>query len=164
MSWPSLPARATLGLSPTKTFVSSALPTSGRGVLVDTSVAVPLLVENHDAHERVLSELEPVGRGLAGHAWFETFSVLTRLPGAARRPPMEVALALRATFPVSRFLDAEGHERTARRLVELGIAGGAVYDALVGATAEAYGMPLVTRDRRALEIYRRLGVDVELLD
>jgi predicted nucleic acid-binding protein len=48
-----------------------------------------------------------------------------------------------------------GHER---------IAGGAVYDALVGSAAVAHQLALVTRDRRALPTYRALEVDVELLD
>jgi predicted nucleic acid-binding protein len=42
-----------------------------------------------------------------------------------------------------------------------GIAGGAVYDALVGATAAEHDLVLATRDRRALDIYRRLDVAVE---
>jgi predicted nucleic acid-binding protein len=36
-------------------------------------------------------------------------------------------------------------------------------DALVGATAIEHGLPLTTLDRRALDTYRVLGVDVELL-
>jgi predicted nucleic acid-binding protein len=44
-----------------------------------------------------------------------------------------------------------------------GIAGGSVYDALVGAAANKHRLRLATRDRRALEIYRALDVDVELL-
>jgi len=38
-----------------------------------------------------------------------------------------------------------------------------VYDALVGAAAAEHRLVLVTRDRRALDTYRALGVDVELL-
>lgn len=65
--------------------------------------------------------------GLAGHAWFETYSVLTRLPG-------------------------------------LGLAGGAVSDALVGSVAVVRKRPLLTRDRWALGVYRALDVDAVLLD
>jgi len=41
--------------------------------------------------------------GLAGHAWFETYSVLTRLPPGARRSPGDVLILLETTFllPVS---------------------------------------------------------------
>jgi len=45
-----------------------------------------------------------------------------------------------------------------------GSAGGAVYDALVGATAAAAGVRLTTRDRRALDTYRALDLDFEILD
>jgi predicted nucleic acid-binding protein len=52
-------------------------------------------------------------------------------------------------------------------LIELlgrtGIAGGSVYDALVGATAIEHRIKLATRDRRALATYRALQVDVEVL-
>jgi toxin FitB len=44
-----------------------------------------------------------------------------------------------------------------------GIAGGAAYDALVGAAASERGLVLATRDRRALGTYRRLDVAVELV-
>jgi predicted nucleic acid-binding protein len=50
------------------------------------------------------------------------------------------------------------------RLGTLDIAGGAVYDALVGAAAAQHGRTLMTRDRRAAEIYRRLEVTFLLLD
>jgi predicted nucleic acid-binding protein len=38
-----------------------------------------------------------------------------------------------------------------------------VYDALVGCAAAEHGITLATRDRRALEVYRAIGVDVEVL-
>ncbi|MEO8968055.1 MAG: hypothetical protein ABI355_10595 [Solirubrobacteraceae bacterium] len=44
-----------------------------------------------------------------------------------------------------------------------GVAGGAVYDALVGAAAREHDLPLVTRDQRAAETYRALAVRFELL-
>lgn len=50
-----------------------------------------------------------------------------------------------------------------RRLPEIGIHGGATYDALIGATAAAEAATLVTADRRALSTYERVGVEVELV-
>jgi predicted nucleic acid-binding protein len=47
-------------------------------------------------------------------------------------------------------------------MAELGIAGGAVYDALVAATAAEHGITLATRDRRAADTYRSLDIDFEL--
>lgn len=131
--------------------------------LVDTSVAVALSVGDHAAHDATLRALKGKTIGLAGHAWFETFSVLTRLAPPARRRPSEVARLLAHNFPQSRFLDIKGQQGLATRLAELGIAGGSVYDALVGAAARHHGLGLLTRDRRALDTYRALGVDFELL-
>ncbi len=48
-------------------------------------------------------------------------------------------------------------------LPRMGIAGGAVYDALVGAAAREHDLVLATRDRRALDTYRALDVRLELL-
>ena len=48
-------------------------------------------------------------------------------------------------------------------LAPLGIAGGAVYDALVGLAARAARIPLATRDARALGTYAVLGVEVEII-
>jgi len=130
---------------------------------VDTSAAVALALSDHSDHAATFAALVDRRRGLAGHAAFETFSVLTRLPGRARRTPATVARVLAADFPHSRFLSADGAEALLAQLAAKGIAGGSVYDALVGATAVEHGLPLATRDRRALDTYRALGVDVELL-
>jgi predicted nucleic acid-binding protein len=131
--------------------------------LVDTSVAVALSVAGHEAHSSSMHACEGMVLGLAGHAWFETFSVLTRLPGTARRGAGEVQRLLEHNFPRSRFLDARTQQSLGRRLVDAGIAGGAVHDALVGAVAAHHGLPLLSRDRRAVETYRKLDVEVRLL-
>lgn len=141
------------------------MPANGRStiVLVDTSAAVPLVVADHDHHDVTFEALRGRALGLAGHAAFETFSVLTRLPPPARRTSGMVTQLLRRTFPETRFL---GSRAAASLLADLGaarIAGGSVYDALVGAAANEHRLPLATRDRRALEVYRALDVDVELL-
>jgi predicted nucleic acid-binding protein len=134
---------------------------SGPDLLVDTSVAVALTVADHEHHETTLRALAGARLGLAGHAAFETFSVLTRLPPPARRTPAAVARLLAADFPHSRFLGGKSAAALLGDLHTLGIAGGAVYDALVGATAKEHGLTLATRDRRALETYRVLEVRIE---
>jgi predicted nucleic acid-binding protein len=48
-------------------------------------------------------------------------------------------------------------------LPTLGIAGGSVYDALVGAAAVESGLVLFSRDARAIRVYRALQVDVEVI-
>ncbi len=131
--------------------------------LIDTSVAVALTVAGHEFHARTLDEMHGKSLGLAGHAWFETFSVLTRLPPPARRNPTEVVAIMNHNFPHSKFLSAEGHRDLADRITALGIAGGAVYDALVGAVAAEHELTLVSRDRRAIDVYRAVGTNTRLL-
>lgn len=132
--------------------------------LVDSSVAIPLVLLDHEHHDRVVRHVRGRRLGLAGHAAFETYSVLTRLPSPARRRPEVVERLLRSSFPATRFLGARDAEGLFRRLAELGISGGLVFDALVGAVAVAHELPLATRDTRALEVYRALDVELELLD
>jgi predicted nucleic acid-binding protein len=132
-------------------------------LLVDTSVAVALTVADHEHHETTFAALGNRRLGLAGHAAFETFSVLTRLPTPARRAPAIVARLLAGSFPHTRFLGAQAAASLLAKLASSGIAGGAVYDALVGACASEHGLVLATRDQRALEIYRALEVRVELV-
>ncbi len=136
----------------------------GPQVLVDTSTAVALTVSDHRDHDATFEALADRRLGLAGHAAFEAFSVLTRLPAPARRTPATVARLLTANFPHTRFLSASAAAALLAELEAKGIAGGSVYDALVGAAAAQHGLPLATRDRRALVTYRALDVDVELLD
>jgi len=81
------------------------MPTSDRApdLLVDTSVAVALLVADHESHAVVAEALGSRRLGLAGHAAFETYSVLTRLPPPARRTPAAVTRLIETNFPASRF-------------------------------------------------------------
>jgi predicted nucleic acid-binding protein len=141
------------------------MPASVRApeLLVDTSIAVALVVADHDHHEATLRALGSRQLGLAGHAAFETFSVLTRLPPPARRTPATVARLLATNFPHSRYLSADAAAALLAELHAARIAGGAVYDALVGASAREHGIPLATRDRRALDTYRALDVRLEVL-
>ena len=132
--------------------------------LVDTSVAVPLVVADHEHHHAVVDAVGSRTLGLAGHAAFETFSILTRLPPPARRSPGAVARLLAQNFPATRFLSDHSAAELLARLGTLGIAGGAVYDALVGAAAVEHRLTLMTRDRRAVDTYRRLDVKFVLLD
>lgn len=133
-------------------------------VLVDTSVAVPVCFAGHQAHRSTLQDLEGKALGLSGHAAFETFSVLTRLPAPARRTPSAVRRLIVANFPQSKFLGAGAAARMLDKLPELGVAGGSVYDALIAACAVEHALPLVTRDRRAADVYRSVGAELQILD
>ena len=131
--------------------------------LVDSSVAIPLVVIDHEHHRAVARAVRGRRLGLAGHAAFETYSVLTRLPAPARRTPRVVEHLLRTSFPATRFLGADDAASLFRRLAAVGVSGGSVFDALVGAVAAAHGVPLATRDTRALDVYRALDVELELI-
>lgn len=131
-------------------------------LLVDTSVAVALCVADHEGRASSRRVVEGRRIGLAGHAAWETFSVLTRLPPPARLSPAVARRVLMANFPFTRFLGQTESGALLERLEVLGISGGSIYDALVGSVAVAAGVPLVTRDRRALPTYRLLDVDVLL--
>jgi predicted nucleic acid-binding protein len=133
-------------------------------LLIDTSVAVALVTAGHEHHQVTRAAIGARSCGLSGHAAFETFSVLTRLPPPDRRTPRAVARLLAHNFPGSRFLSAQAAGRLHARLAPLAIAGGAVYDALVAATAAEHGITLATRDRRAAETYRALDIDFELIN
>lgn len=132
-------------------------------VLVDTSAAVAMLVSDHEDHDTTFGALSGRVLGLCGHAAFETFSVLTRLPGAQRLSPPVVRRLLETNFPETRQLGASTARELLASLADQHIAGGAVYDALVAATAVEHGLILCSRDRRAADTYQRLGVRLELL-
>lgn len=142
------------------------MPISDRAVevLVDTSVAIAMVVADHEHHAGTVAAIGSRRAGLAGHAAFETFSVLTRLPVPARRSPEVVGRLLAENFPATRFLSDAGAAAVFEELGRVGIAGGSVYDGLVGAVAREHGMVVVTRDRRAAATYRALQVDIEMLD
>lgn len=142
---------------------SSAERSRRSEALVDSSVAIPLVVADHEHHQSVARALRGRRLGLAGHAAFETYSVLTRLPPPVRRTPEAVERLLRTSFPATRFLGADAAASLFRQLASVGASGGSVFDALVGAVAVAHGVSLVTRDIRALEIYRALDVQLELI-
>lgn len=138
-------------------------PLEQKDALVDTSVAIAILLADHEGHGETLDAVRSLRLGLSGHAWFETYSVLTRLPPGSRRSPRDVRALLEHDFPATRHLDAGALPGLTADLARLAIAGGAVYDALVGATARAHGLPLLSRDRRARPTYDALGVDVRII-
>jgi toxin FitB len=132
-------------------------------VLLDTSAAIALVLEDHEAHNVTLEALRGHRLGLSGHAWFETFSVLTRLPTGLRRSPVDVHRILTRNFPASDFLGASEASDLVGDLALLKISGGAVYDALVAAAARQHGRPLASRDARARAVYKALGVEARVI-
>lgn len=130
----------------------------------DTSVAVAALDPTHEAHpacRRALVELRPA---LAGHATFETYSVLTRLPLPLRLSAAQASSVLAAAFPEGCWLDANGTRDLREQLADLDIVGGSIYDALVGQAAVSDQRTLLTRDIRAERTYRKLDVEYRFVD
>lgn len=127
---------------------------------LDTSVAVPLLVRPHREHAAVVRWWGGREIALSGHALAETYSVLTRLPGDLRLEPADAARLLAERFAPPLLLGAGTMERLPEVLSRLGIAGGAVYDALVALAAAEHGAELATRDARAASTYETVGVRV----
>lgn len=129
-------------------------------VAVDTSVAVPLLVRSHHDHADVVRWWNGQEIALSGQALVETYSVLTRLPGDARLSPADAARLLNARFASPLVLGSSPARKLPDTLSRLGIAGGAVYDALVALAAKQHGIALATRDARARGTYDAVGVEV----
>lgn len=129
-------------------------------VAVDTSVAVALLVQTHRAHGAVVDWWQGRALALSGHALAETYSVLTRLPGDLRLAPADAARLIQERFGPPLLLGVEVAGRLAQVLGELGIAGGAVYDAMVGLAAAEHQCQLATRDARARSTYESVGARV----
>jgi predicted nucleic acid-binding protein len=127
---------------------------------LDTSVAVPLLVQTHQAHDSVVHWWGGRDVALSGHAIAETYSVLTRLPGDLRVTPADAARLLRARFVAHLRLKPRTAVRLPEVLAELGIAGGAAYDALVALAAVENDAVLATRDARATATYQAIGARV----
>jgi predicted nucleic acid-binding protein len=131
----------------------------------DTSVLFAAFAPWHSAH-RVAHELVSTmsnGR-LIAHVAFETTSVLSRMPDGERVSARVVHDALDRLFPGEWLqLDAPGARRALATAVGAGVRGGALYDALISATAAAHGARLVTFDRRGRATYEAMGVEVEVL-
>ena len=95
---------------------------------------------------------------IPAHVLIETYSVLTRLPAPHRADPQIVADYLEQFADRVLVLPPHSHSELIHQLPQLGVSGGAIYDALVGATAREADSVLMTRDRRASLVYDALGV------
>lgn len=131
--------------------------------LLDTSAALALVGPTHQGHRAALERLRGLRLGLAGHASFETYSVVTRLPRPLRLTPEAAGRLLRTNFPGTVHLGVDAARSLTEALPTHQIAGGSVYDALVAAAALEHDLLLVSLDVRAAQTYRAIGVRYELL-
>lgn len=139
------------------------MPTSAEQFAVDTSVAVAALDAVHTAHAACRAVVVERRPALAGHAAFETYSVLTRMPRPLAPDSKTAADLIRRVFPTVCSLAGADESEMLERFGTVGIAGGAVYDALVGEAARIDRRILLTRDQRARRTYDLLGVGYELV-
>jgi predicted nucleic acid-binding protein len=130
----------------------------------DSSVVIAALAPWHEAHISARSSLAQDTSRLPAHVAFETTSALSRMPEGRRIAPGVVLEALERGFPEP-WLSMDGEELRAalQRAVGAGVRGGAVYDALIAATAAAHGAEVLSADRRALPTYRAMGVEVRFI-
>ena len=132
-------------------------------IAVDTSVVVAGFASWHEGHGPATAVLAR-GPRVPAHVLVETYSVLTRLPPPHRAPSDIVTTFLARRFRQTPLTPGPGVRlRFLDEAAELGITGGAVYDALVAATARHAGATLLTRDRRAIAVYEKMGVAYELV-
>ena len=140
---------------------SYALPTNA-DVLLDTSAAVRLVTASEHDVSSLKERTRGLALGLAGHAQFETYSVLTRLPGALRVSAPVARRIIETNFPATHFLSAASAAAAMSDLMAAQIVGGSVYDGLVALAARESGVVLLRCDRRAIGTYAMLGVPFEL--
>lgn len=132
-------------------------------IAVDTSVVIAGLVLDHAQHDLARPVLAAAPR-IPAHVALEAYSVLTRLPLPGRVAPASAAELLARAFGGCFVALAGGEqEMLLAGLHRTGIVGGAVYDALVAATALRHNLTLHSLDRRAAATYDAIGVDYRLL-
>lgn len=127
--------------------------------LLDTSCLVAAACawhRHHDATRREIERRDAAGENLvlAAHSLAEAFSVLTRLPEPHRLRPDDAMELIEANWGETRLiaLTASDYRSTLRRCRDVGIGGGAVYDALIAACArKARVETLVTWDLEGFE-------------
>jgi predicted nucleic acid-binding protein len=131
-------------------------------IAVDSSLLIPAVAPWHAEHrlaDRTLGQV--VNLRMIGHVLLETYSWLTG--NRPRTPPLVAAGLLRAMPGPALVLSSEGHVRVLELAATGGIAGGAMYDALIAATALEADARLLSRDRRAAHTYEAIGVTFDLV-
>jgi predicted nucleic acid-binding protein len=133
-------------------------------IVPDSSVLIAALASYHTTHERAIDAVGDSPR-LIAHVAYETCSVLSRMPEDRRMEAAVVLDALEREFPEPWLaLGPDAQHACLRRAVDAGLRGGALYDALIAATAREHDATLLTADRRARDAYEAMGVQVSYLE
>ncbi len=131
----------------------------------DSSVVIASLVSWHEAHQPARAALLAGDVGLPAHVAIETTTALSRMPEGRRVAPAVVLEALELGFPQPWLaLEAVDQRAALQRAVEAGVRGGALYDALIAATASKHGATLLSADRRARGTYQAMGIEAVFID
>ena len=127
----------------------------------DSSVTIAAAAPWHVAHEAAVAALSADEPALIAHVAFETTAAMSRMPDGQRLSATVVLGWLERRFPNAWLtLPAAAARRGLRSAVESGVRGGALYDALIAATAAHHKHTLISADRRAATTYAAITVDV----
>jgi predicted nucleic acid-binding protein len=131
----------------------------------DSSVVIAALAPWHEAHHAAREALKAEKVRIPAHVALETTSALSRMPQGRRIAPGVVLEALERAFPKG-WLTLRGVEqrKALRRAVDAGLRGGALYDALIAATAVGHDAELLSADGRARATYDVMGARARYLD
>ncbi len=131
----------------------------------DTSVLIAALAPWHEAHSAARAAVRAGEVRLPAHVALETTSALSRMPEGRRIAATVVLEAIRRGFQ-DPWLSIDGERSRAALLLAVGkgVRGGALYDALIAATATAHGARILSNDRRARATYDAMGASVTFLD
>lgn len=116
-------------------------------VLFDTSVLVAAIVEPHPIHGQALSWLKRAKKKefeflISSHSLAELYAVLTTLPVNPRISPRTACHLIHEDIETSAKiipLSSADYISTIRRMADLGLSGGCMYDALIAKAANKSG-------------------------
>jgi predicted nucleic acid-binding protein len=123
-------------------------------ILFDTSCIVSALLQAHPEHARTF---------IAAHSLAETYAILTRLPRGLRATPRDALTLIKHNLTPLEIvtLSVDDYLNTVERMVNLGLPGGGIYDALIAKAALVAKVDiLLTRNSKD---FTRLGSDVDVL-
>jgi len=128
----------------------------------DTSVLIPVFMEDHEHHEASLAAFVAADKKqacCAAHSLAELYSVLTRMPGN-RLSGEQVLLFLEAIEEHLTLitLDSREYYSAIRQAAAAGVVGGMLYDALLARCARKAAADVIYTWN--VQHFRRLGPEV----
>ena len=129
----------------------------------DTSVLIPVFMEDHEHHEASLAVFAPADKKracCAAQSLAELYSGLTRLPGKHRLSGEQVLLFLEAIEERLTViaLDSREYSSAIRQAAVDGIVGGMLYDTLLARCARKAAAEVIYTWN--VQHFRRLGSEV----